>query len=87
MALKLPSKSSAIRELSFQLILHAIVFIFYSYDRNNPHIELSQLAFFINYALAAISINYFLFPSVFLYKKIFLFHSWRDFNNCVGYPH
>ena len=56
------------RELLFQLILHLLVFIFYSFDRNNPQIEWVQVIFFLNYAIAAAVINYWLLPR-FYYKK------------------
>lgn len=56
------------RELLFQLVLHGVVFIFYSYDRRNPGIESYQVVFFLTYAAAAFVINYFLLPR-FLYRK------------------
>lgn len=57
------------RELLFQVIIHVVVFIFYSYDRNNPGIELYQVMFFLNYALAALVVNYVFLPSFFYRKK------------------
>lgn len=56
------------QELSFQVLLHAVVFIFYSYSRRSPGIESFEVAFFLNYALAAAIINYILLPR-FLYRQ------------------
>jgi histidine kinase len=61
------------KEVIFQLVLHALVFIFFSFDRNHPQIELSQVVFFINYSIAAFSINYFLLPHFFYKKKLVSF--------------
>lgn len=41
------------RELVFQLVLLALVFLFYSFDRNNPGFKLHQFVFFAQYALVA----------------------------------
>ena len=59
------------RELLFQVLLHGIVFIFYSYDRRYSGIEPYQVAFFLTYATAALVINYWLLPR-FLYQKKYL---------------
>ena len=56
------------KELLFQVLLHVVVFIFYSYDRRNPHIESYQVVFFLTYAAAAFVINYLLLPR-FLYQN------------------
>lgn len=59
-------------ELAFQVILVFTVFIFYAFDvRHNStgtYVEEYEVAFFANYALAAMLINYALLPK-FLYKK------------------
>ena len=55
-------------EFIFQIILHVIVFLFYSFDRNAPHFESYKLVFFLNYSVAVFIINYALLPQ-FLYKK------------------
>lgn len=55
-------------EFFFQVILFSIVFIFYSIDRRDYKIENFEIAFFLNYAIAAFIINYFLLGK-FLYKK------------------
>lgn len=57
------------KEILFQLLLHLLVFIFYSFDKNEPKIEGYHFAFFANYALAAFFINYFLLPHYYYRKK------------------
>ncbi len=59
---------SALSEILFQIILHVIVFLFYSFDREAPHFESYKLVFFLNYSVAVFIINYALLPQ-FLYKK------------------
>lgn len=59
---------SALSEILFQIILHVIVFLFYSFDREAPHFESYKLVFFLNYSVAVFIINYVLLPQ-FLYKK------------------
>ena len=61
------------REILFQLILHLVVFLFYAYDKDYPHVTWIQLAFFLNYALAALIINYILLPKFYYSKKQVLF--------------
>jgi two-component system, LytTR family, sensor kinase len=56
------------KEVLFQVLLHGVVFIFYSYDRQNPQIEPYQWVFFSTYAAAAFVINYLLLPG-YLYRK------------------
>lgn len=58
-------------EIIFQLILHGLVFWFYSFDKNSPKIQSHQVVFFLNYALAAFFINYYLLPR-FFYRKSYL---------------
>ncbi len=60
-----------VKELLFQVVLHVVVFIFYAFDRRDPQLESYQLVFFLNYAVAAFIINYFLLPR-FLYRKHYL---------------
>jgi hypothetical protein len=57
------------KEWLFQIVLHVLVFIFYSFDRNNPQIEMYQVAFFLNYAVATFVISYGLLPIFFYSKK------------------
>ena len=61
-------RSLSYKEIIFQVLLHVVVFIFYSYDRRNPHIESYQVVFFLTYSMAALVINYFLLPR-FLYRN------------------
>ncbi|KQC29529.1 sensor histidine kinase [Flagellimonas eckloniae] len=56
------------RELVFQSVLLVLVFLFYSFDRENPGFHGHQLAFFSTYVLAAAAIGYWLMPR-FLYKR------------------
>lgn len=65
--LKLPP--IPVKEVLFQLVLHLLVFIFYSFDKNQPQIAKHQPAFFLNYAVAAFVINYLLLPRFFYWKK------------------
>lgn len=60
-------------ELVFQLALHSVVFIFFSFDKNKPAIEFHQLVFYANYAIAATIITYILLPGLFYKKKYLLF--------------
>ncbi len=61
------------KEWIFQIILHILVFVFYSFDKRNPGIEVYQIAFFLNYAIAALVINYFVLPRFFYSKKYIQF--------------
>ena len=56
------------KEVIFQLVLHLLVFVFYSFDRYHPNIDTQKVVYFLNYAIAAFFINYFLLPR-FYYKK------------------
>lgn len=68
-----PKKKSIIstKEAVFQLVLHAVVFVFYGYSRNNPQFEEYEYVFFLNYAIGALIINYWLLPS-YIYTKKYL---------------
>lgn len=57
-----------LNELVFQVLLNVVVFIFFAFDRRLPGIDYIQVSFFINYAVAALIINYFLLPR-YLYKN------------------
>ena len=65
---RMPVISPPYKEVLFQVLLHGVVFVFYSYDRKNPQIESYQVVFFLTYAAAAFVINYLLLPR-FLYRK------------------
>jgi hypothetical protein len=61
------------KEVLFQLVLNAIIFLFYSYDRRVEGIEPFRIAYFINYALAATIINYLALPRYYKNRKTFEF--------------
>lgn len=56
------------KELLFQVILNVTVFVFFAFDRRLPGIEPYKIFFYLNYAIAALVISYFLLPR-FLYKS------------------
>jgi len=56
------------KELLFQLVLIGIVFLFYSFDKNDPLIEGHEIVYFLTYVSAAMVVNYILLDR-FLYKK------------------
>ncbi len=56
------------REIIIQVILHFLVFIFYAFERDGIFFQEQKIVYFIQYALAANVINYFLLPR-FYYKK------------------
>jgi len=64
-------KSISLREVLFQVVLHALVFSFYSFDKKQPQIQFHKVVFFLNYALANLVISYFLLPRYF-YRKRYL---------------
>lgn len=61
------------KELVFQIILHILVFIFYAINKKHRIIETHQFFFFLNYAVAALFINYFLLPRFFYKGKYWQF--------------
>jgi LytS/YehU family sensor histidine kinase len=61
------------KEIAFQLIFHVVVFIFYSFERNQSGIETYKYAYFINYALAAAIINYLCLPIFYKRKNLIAF--------------
>jgi two-component system LytT family sensor kinase len=72
MNIKKASVSLLSKELLFQILLHGLVFSFYFFDKNeNPQIQPYHIPFFLNYAIAAFFINYFLLPR-FYYRKRYL---------------
>jgi LytS/YehU family sensor histidine kinase len=56
------------KELLFQFSLNVIVFIFFAFDRRLPGIEVHKILFYLNFAVAALIINYILLPK-YLYKN------------------
>lgn len=71
MILTIKKVLSSSKEVVFQIVLHLVVFIFYSFDKHHPYIQAHQVIFFLNYALAAFIINYFLLAQ-FYYQKRYL---------------
>ncbi len=57
------------KEVVFQIVLHILVFLFYSVEKHQPNIEAHKVAFFLNYALAAFFINYVFLPRFYYQKK------------------
>lgn len=64
---------STTKEIIFQVVLHGILFLFFSFDRNQPQIHEYKIVAFVNYALGALVINYILLPRFFYTKKYPLF--------------
>ena len=56
------------KEIIFQAVLIALVFLFYSFDSEDPGFLLSQVAFFTTHIIAALTIGYWLMPH-FLYRR------------------
>lgn len=67
------ARKISLREVIFMLVLHILVFLFYSFDRYRPEISLQQILYFLNFAAAAWVINYFLLPFFFYRKKYLKF--------------
>lgn len=63
---------SLTKEVIFQISLHIVLFLFYSFDRNQPQIQEFKVMAFLNYAMGAFIINYVLLPKLF-YKKKYLY--------------
>jgi len=59
------------KEIIFQVLLHILLFLFFSFDKNEPEIQQYKIVAFINYAIGAFIINYVLLPT-FFYKKEYL---------------
>ncbi|SHJ48841.1 sensor histidine kinase [Pseudozobellia thermophila] len=64
------------KELVFQVILHVLVLLFYSFDRNDPGITLAQCVFFLVYTISAGLITYYLMPKFLYKKKYWQFFGW-----------
>ena len=59
-------------EWLLQFIFIVVVFIFYAFGRRDNVLEEHEIVFFLNYALAAFVMNYWIIPK-FLYAKKYLF--------------
>lgn len=68
---KLNFLNSTSKEVLFQLFLHVVLFLFFSFDKNQPQIQEFKVMAFLNYAIGALIINYALLPH-FFYKKKYL---------------
>ncbi|AEM70649.1 putative signal transduction histidine kinase [Allomuricauda ruestringensis DSM 13258] len=56
------------KELLFQIVLHILVLLFFSFERHTGSIVVHRAIFLLFYALATVAITYYLMPK-FLYKK------------------
>jgi len=56
------------KELLFQVVLHLLVLLFFSFDKNTGGIIVNRAIFLLWYSVATVSVTYFLMPR-FLYKK------------------
>lgn len=65
--------NSTSKEVLFQVVLHILLFLFFSFDRNQPYISGFKIMAFANYTLGALVINYILLPHFFYRKKHVLF--------------
>ena len=61
--------NTSTKEIVFQVVLHLVVFIFFSFDRAHPLIEVHEVVFFLVYAAVALLINYILLPRFYYRKK------------------
>ncbi len=73
MAFKRAFLNGTSKEILFQVVLHIVLFLFFSFDRNEPSIPEFKVVAFINYALGALVINYVLLPHFFYRKKYLQF--------------
>ncbi len=56
------------KELLFQIVLHIIVLLFFSFDKNREAINVDRAIFLLYYSAATVLVTYFLMPR-YLYKK------------------
>ncbi|MCG2459162.1 histidine kinase [Flavobacteriaceae bacterium F89] len=61
------------KEVFFQVLLHIVLFLFYTFDKHQPQIQGFKMVAFLNYAMGALVINYVLLPYFFYKKKYSLF--------------
>lgn len=73
MALKPSFFNSTTKEVIFQVVLHIVLFLFFSFDKNQPEIHAFKIFAFLNYALGALVINYVLLPRFFYRKEHLVF--------------
>ena len=60
-------------ELFYQVLLHFVLFLFFSFDRHSPGVSWLHIAFFLNYAMAAGIISYVLIPFFYKHRKYVTF--------------
>ncbi len=58
-----------IKEVFFQLLLHIVLFLFFTFDKHQTQIQGFKMVAFLNYAVGALIINYVLLPRFFYKKK------------------
>jgi len=73
MASKQSKLNPVSKEILFQVLLHVVIFLFFSFDSNEPQIHQYEVVSFINHALGALMINYVLLPRFFYQKKYLQF--------------
>lgn len=61
--------NSTSKEVIFQVLLHIVLFLFFTFDKNEPQIQEFKVMAFFNYAVGAFLINYVLLPRFFYQKK------------------
>ena len=57
------------KEWLFQLILNTVILLLFIYNKRDETFEINQIAFFINLAVAAFIVNYWLLPKHFYQKR------------------
>lgn len=65
--------NSTTKEVLFQVLLHIVLFLFFSFDKNEPQIHPYKVLAFLNYSVGAFIINYVLLPRFFYKKKYMMF--------------
>ena len=73
MARNLKFFNSTSKEVFFQVLLHVVLFLFFSFDKHQPQIQVVKMLAFMNYAIGAFIINYILLPRFFYKKKYLIF--------------
>ncbi len=63
------------KEILFQVVVHVIVFVFYSFEKDQVTIEGYKYAYFANYAITAAIINYVCLPIFYKQKNTLVFVS------------
>lgn len=56
------------KEILFQVVLHLLVLLFFSFDKNTGGIVVNRAIYLLWYSIATVSVTYFLMPRL-LYKK------------------